>query len=107
MNYAPKGKANAICKKGEFRVAVVGLEHGHIFGMCNGLEEAGAEIASVYDPDPHKVAAFCRAYPRVRVVRSEEEILCDRTVHMIASAAIPSDRAPLGLRAMEHGKDYF
>jgi predicted dehydrogenase len=107
MNYAPKGKPNAVCKKGEFRVGAVGLDHGHILGMCNGLEEAGAEIASVYDPDPTKLAAFCRAYPGVKVVPSEEEILCDRTIHMIASAAIPSDRAPLGLRAMDHGKDYF
>jgi predicted dehydrogenase len=107
MNYAPRGKANAVCAKGEFRVAAVGLDHGHIFGMCNGLAEAGAEIAVVYDPDPAKIAAFCKSYPEAHVARSEAEVLEDPTVHLVASAAVPCDRGPLGVRAMEHGKDYF
>ncbi|HWL88566.1 MAG TPA: Gfo/Idh/MocA family oxidoreductase [Polyangiaceae bacterium] len=107
MNYAPEGRANIVCEKGDFRFAAVGLDHGHIFGMCNGLLETGAELAAVYDPDPVKVAAFSERYPGVRVARSEQEILEDRSVHLIASAGIPCDRGPLGLRAMDHGKDYF
>jgi predicted dehydrogenase len=107
MNYAPQGKANPVCKKGDFRFAAIGLDHGHIYGMCNGLIEAGADLVSVYDPDPSKVAAFCKRYPDVKPARSEGEILDDATVQMIASASIPCDRAPLGLRAMRSGKDYF
>lgn len=107
MNYAPKGKANLVCERGDFRFAAIGLDHGHIYGMCNGLIEAGAELVSVYDPDPAKVSAFCASYPGVRVARSEDEILQDATVHMVASAAVPCDRAPLGMRVMDHGKDYF
>ena len=51
MNYAPKGKPVPVVKPGEFAIAAVALDHGHIYGMCNGLTEAGAYIKWVYDPD--------------------------------------------------------
>ena len=60
MNYAPKGQAKAVCEPGEFRFAAIGLDHGHIYGECNGLIEAGGELAWVFDPDPKKVEQFCR-----------------------------------------------
>ena len=107
MNYAPTGMPDPVCGKGDFRFAVIGLDHGHIYGMCNGLIEAGAEIKWVYDPDPEKVAAFCKKYEQVKNASSEEEILEDDSVRLIASANIPSERCALGLRAMDHGKDYF
>ncbi len=107
MSYAPTGAPNKVCAEGEFRFAAVGLDHGHIYGMCNGLREAGAELRLVYDPDPSKVAAFVKAYPGVRVASSEEAVLNDPSVQLIASASIPCERGPLGLRSMDHGKDYF
>ncbi len=107
MNYAPQGKANIVVGPGEFRFAAIGLDHGHIFGMCNGLREAGAELAWVYDPDPAKIKAFCQTYPGVKVARAESEIFDDQSIKLVASAAIPADRCALGLRAMDAGKDYF
>lgn len=107
MRYAPKGKPNPVCNKGDFRFAAIGLDHGHIFGMCNGLLEAGGELVWVYDPDPTKVADFCNTFPDAKKASSEEEILNDDTIHMIAGAAIPAQRCAIGLRAMDHGKDYF
>jgi predicted dehydrogenase len=107
MNYAPQGKPNPVCAKGEFRFAAVGLDHGHIFGMCNGLVEAGAELVSVYDPDPVKVAQFLATFPNARPAKGEAEILEDPTIQMVASAAVPADRCSLGLRVMDHAKDYF
>ncbi|HSA02626.1 MAG TPA: Gfo/Idh/MocA family oxidoreductase [Candidatus Paceibacterota bacterium] len=107
MNYAPKGRISLVCGPGEFIMGAIGLDHGHIYGMCNGLVEAGAELAWVYDPDPRKTEAFCRAYPRVKVARCEEEILGDPRVQLIAGAPIPCERGALGLRVMDHGKDYF
>ncbi|MBI5034773.1 MAG: Gfo/Idh/MocA family oxidoreductase [Chloroflexi bacterium] len=106
-NYAPKGKANVVVRPGEFRFAAIGLDHGHIFGMCNGLREAGAELTWVYDPDPAKVEAFRKTYPNVKVARAEQEILDDASIRLVASAAIPSARCALGLRVMDAGKDYF
>ncbi|MBP1996474.1 Gfo/Idh/MocA family protein [Paenibacillus eucommiae] len=107
MNYAPKGKPNRVVNKGEFVFAAVGLDHGHIYGMCNGLIEAGADLRWVYDPDPLKVEAFCQTYPEVRIASNEEEVLQDPEVRLIAAAAIPSERNALGMRVMNHGKDYF
>ncbi|HUC93005.1 MAG TPA: Gfo/Idh/MocA family oxidoreductase [Paenibacillus sp.] len=107
MNYAPQGKPRPVVGKGEFRFAATALEHGHIYGMCNGLIEAGGTLTSVYDPDPDKVARFVEAYPGVRAAASEQELLQDPDIHLIAAAAVPSDRGPLGVRVMKHGKDYF
>jgi predicted dehydrogenase len=105
--YAPKGKANVVCGKGEFLFAAIGLDHGHIYGMCNGLIEAGGELTAVFDPDPAKVAAFIKTYPGVRAASSEQEILDDPMLRLVAAAPVPAQRCPLGLRVMDHGKDYF
>jgi predicted dehydrogenase len=43
----------------------------------------------------------------VRVARSEDEILNDSSIQLVCSAAIPDLRAPLGVRAMRHGKDFL
>ncbi|MDF2941967.1 MAG: hypothetical protein K0S01_825 [Herbinix sp.] len=107
MNYAPKGKPAPVVKPGEFSFAAIALDHGHIYGMCNGLTEAGATLKWVYDPDPMKVEKFCEAFPEVRVASSEEEILQDEEVKLVAGAAVTSLRCALGLRVMKAGKDYF
>ena len=65
MNYAPKGKPKPVCLKGDFVFSAIALDHGHIYGMCNGLTEAGGLLKSVYDHDPEKIKAFCKAFPGV------------------------------------------
>ena len=107
MNYAPQGKPRPVVSPGEFIFAAAHLEHGHIYGQCNGLLEAGGELKWVYDPDPKKVEAFRAKYPQVRVARDLDEILNDPAVHLVTAAAVPCDRGPLGLRVMAAGKDYF
>ncbi|MCL7745724.1 Gfo/Idh/MocA family protein [Halalkalibacter alkaliphilus] len=107
MNYAPKGKVSQVVEKGEFRFAAIGLDHGHIYGMCNGLLEAGGELVAVYDPDEKKVDGFKEKYPEVMIAVSEDEILQDPTIHLVASANIPVDRCRLGLKVLDHGKHYF
>ena len=107
MNYAPEGKKNAVVKPGEFVFSAVRLDHGHIYGMTNALTEAGGTLKYVWDPDPKKVEKFLETYPQAKVARCEAEALEDRETHMIAGAAITSERCALGLRAMAAGKDYF
>jgi len=107
MNYAPQGKPRPVVEKGDFVFAAMALDHGHIYGMCNGLIEAGATLKWVYDPDPDKVRQFVQTYPQVKVAASEQQILQDSEVALVAAAAVPSDRGPLGVKVMEHGKDYF
>ncbi|NLV36811.1 MAG: Gfo/Idh/MocA family oxidoreductase [Clostridiaceae bacterium] len=107
MFYAPKGKPDRVCKDGDFVFAAMHLDHGHIYGMSNGLIEAGAQLKWVYDPHPQRVKAFCEQFPQVKVARSEDEVLSDKSVHMVAGAAVTSERCALGLRVMKAGKDYF
>jgi predicted dehydrogenase len=107
MNYAPEGQAEAVVGPGEFRFAALALDHGHIYGMSNGLIEAGAELVKVYDPDPEKVEAFRAKYPQAVAASSKQEILDDPSIQLVASAAVPCDRGPLGCEVMKHGKDYF
>ncbi|MBU3666520.1 MAG: Gfo/Idh/MocA family oxidoreductase [Chthoniobacterales bacterium] len=107
MNYAPSGKPAPVCKPGDFKFAAVHLEHGHIYGQCNGLVEAGASLKWVFDPDPVRVRAFLETYPQARVARSLDEVLEDPEIMMVAAAAVPSERGPLGCRVMRAGKDYF
>jgi predicted dehydrogenase len=107
MTHAPVGKPSPVCKPGEFVIAAAHLDHGHIYGQCNGLVEAGAVIKWVFDPFPERVAAFIEKFPGARPARSLEEILEDPEVRLVAAAAVPNERGPLGCRIMEAGKDYF
>ncbi|MBU5441352.1 Gfo/Idh/MocA family protein [Paenibacillus sp. MSJ-34] len=107
MNYAPKGKPQPVVSRGEFVFAAMALDHGHIYGMCNGLVEAGATLKWVFDPDPDKVRNFCNVYPGVKAATSAQQILQDPEVSLVAAAAVPVERGPLGVEVMRHGKDYF
>jgi predicted dehydrogenase len=88
------------------RFAAVGLNHGHIYSMCDRLIEAGAELVWYYAKEPQLANEFGAKYPSAQLARSEEEVLEDTSIALIASAGIPYDRAPLGIRAMQHSKDY-
>ena len=46
-------------------------------------------------------------FGKVRVARSEDEILNDPSIKLVVAAPIPDQRAPLGIRVMRHGKDYL
>jgi len=109
MNYAPVSavKPKPVCGPGEFVFAAAALDHGHIYGQTNGLLEAGATLKWVYDPDPAKVEQFVKKYPQARPAESLAAILDDPEVRLVAAAAVPSERAALGLKVMDAGKDYF
>ena len=107
MNYAPKGKPQPVVKPGEFVFSAAHLDHGHIYGMCNALTEAGATLKYVYDPDPKKVEQFLKTYPQAIPAASEDQILQDKETQMVAAAHITSERAAFGCKVMDCGKDYF
>ncbi len=107
MNYAPKGKPSPVVTPGEFVFAATSLDHGHIYGQCNGLVEAGGTLKWVYDTDRARLEKFQKAFPQAQCADSLERILDDRDVVLVAAAAIPNERGPLGCRVMQSGKDYF
>lgn len=107
IDLTPLEKPKPVVKPGEFIFAATHLNHGHLFGQCQGLIEAGAELRYVYDADPKNVEALRQKFPQAQPVDRFETILADPDVRLVAAAAIPNERGPLGLRVMEAGKDYF
>jgi len=87
--------------------SVIGLNHGHIYGMTDALIGGGGKLISVYAPEPDLLAEFKKRYPDAKVAGSEKEILEDESIQLVASASIPIDRAPLGIRVMKAGKDFM
>jgi len=93
--------------KESIRFSVIGLNHSHIYGMVSSLIEGGGQLVAVYSKEPELLPGFTKIYPNVKVAKSEAEILDDNSIQLVASAAIPVDRAPLGIRVMKSGKDYM
>lgn len=105
--YAPVGKAQAVCDPGQFNIGVIGLDHGHIYGMCNGLVEAGAIVTHVWDSSQERLASFVKAFPTAKVVSSMAAIYDDPSIDLVATAAIPCDRANIIVQALQAGKHAF
>ena len=89
------------------KFAVIGINHGHINSQVSAVLRGGGELTAVYAKEPDLLAAFVKRFPQAKVARGESEILEDRAVQLVLSAAIPDERAPLGIRVMKHGKDYM
>ena len=89
------------------RFSVIGLNHSHIYGQVQSVIKGGGELVAFYAKEPDLAAAFIKRHPDVKQARSEEEILEDNTIQLVVSAPIPIDRASLGIRVMEHGKDFM
>jgi predicted dehydrogenase len=85
--------------------SVIGINHGHIYSQVNLLLRAGANFVSFYAPEPELIAPFAQQFPQAKRMGGEAEILEDSTIQMIVTAGIPYERAALGVRAMQHGKD--
>lgn len=89
------------------RFSAIGLNHGHIYGQVETVIRGGGELVSFFAKEPDLVAAFSKRYPQAKLARSEQEILEDKSIQLVVSASIPVERAPLGIRVMQHGKDFM
>jgi predicted dehydrogenase len=93
--------------KHHIKFGVIGLDHAHIYSMSAAVKRGGGELVSFFATDAKQIEAFKKQFPEARLARSEEEILGDPSLQLIASASIPDLRAPLGVKAMRAGKDYL
>lgn len=89
------------------RFGVVGMNHGHIYGMVDAVIRGGGELVSFHAKEPELVAEFAGKYPTAKQVRDERAILEDPAIQLVLSSIVPDERAPLGIRVMQHGKDYM
>jgi predicted dehydrogenase len=88
------------------RFAVIGIDHRHIFGQVDSLLAAGGELVS-FHADGSLLDWFVEKYPHAQRVGDRRKILDDKTIQLIVSAAIPCERAALGIDVMRHGKDFM
>jgi len=91
----------------KIKFAVIGLNHYHIYSQVGAVLRGGGELVSVYAKEPDLADAFLKRFPQARLARGEKEVLEDGAIQLVLSAAIPDERAPLGVRVMQHGKDYM
>jgi predicted dehydrogenase len=89
------------------RFSVIGLNHGHIYSQTEAVLRGGGQLVSFYAKEPELANAFAKRYPQAKLARSEKEILEDKSIQLVVSASIPDERAPLGIRVMQHGKDFM
>src|ERR1700728_152077 len=87
--------------------AVCGMSHDHIYGMVGAMQRGGGILVSAYGQEPDKTAAFAKRFPDCRMVTTEDAILDDNSIQLVLSSTIPNQRAPLGVRVMQRGKDYL
>ena len=93
--------------KHSIRFAAIGLDHAHIYGMTAAVRRGGGELVSFYATDEQQIAEFRKQFGDVKLARSEDEILDDKSIQLVVAAPIPDQRAPLGIRVMQSGKDYL
>ena len=91
----------------KIKFSVIGINHGHINGQVQAVQRGGGELVAVYAKEQDLLDAFVKRFPTVKVAKSEDEILNDKSTQLVVSAAIPEERAPIGIRVMRAGKDYM
>lgn len=96
-----------IYEKPRIKFSVIGINHGHITSQVEAVMRGGGELVSFYAKEPDLSAAFAKNFPQAKVASSREEILNDPSIQLVVSAAIPNERAPLGIEVMRHGKDFM
>ncbi len=103
--FAPEMPERIIAPRIKF--GVIGINHAHIFSMANSIIKGGGEMVSFYAKEADLAKDFATRFPGVKQAASENEILEDSSIQLILSSITPVERAPLGIRAMQHGKDYM
>src|SRR5579863_1212197 len=91
----------------QVKFAVCGMSHDHIYGMVDAIRRGGGELVSAWGSEEDKLTAFTRRYPAVPLAKTQDEILNNPSVQLVLSSQVANERAPLGIRAMRHGKDFL
>ncbi|MDI9873890.1 Gfo/Idh/MocA family protein [Flectobacillus rivi] len=89
------------------KFAVIGMNHGHIYGQVEAVIRGGGQLVAFYAKEADLLAAFAKRYPNAKQASSEADILNDKSIHLVLSSAIANERAPLGIRVMKSGKDFM
>jgi predicted dehydrogenase len=84
------------------RIAVVGTDHLHVVELVSGLLDAGAELTAIVASEDRIGPWLARQHPNARVLPHLEATY--EVADVIVTAAIPGERAEIGMAAMRAGK---
>ena len=104
-----KADAAQVVPSGPPRIkfAAIGLNHDHISGQVDAVIRGGGDLTAFFATEPDLIEKFSKRYPGAKLARSKAEVLEDQSIKLVVSAAIPDERAALGIEVMRHGKDYM
>ena len=92
--------------KTSLTLAVIGIDHGHIFDMLDEMIKEGCNCKHFWtEGSPSTLKEFNSKYPNIKRVENKNEILNDDTVDMVLISSIPKDRADLSINVLKAGKD--
>ena len=87
------------------KLGVLGIDHGHIFGMLGNMKARGCTCDAYWTNGPAVTEnKFTEVFPELTKVADKRAIL-DSDADMILISAVPEDRAALAIEAMRAGKD--
>ena len=88
------------------KLGVLGIDHGHIFGMLSNMMVQGCSCDAYWTDGPAITESkFNQTFPRITKADDRRRILENPDIDMILMSAVPADRARLAIEAMEAGKD--
>ena len=92
--------------KRSLNLAVLGIDHGHIFDMLDEMIKEGCKCNHFWtEGSPLTLKEFNKKYPNIKRTENKSEILKDNKIDMILISSIPKDRADLSIEALKSGKD--
>ena len=92
--------------KRSLNLAVLGIDHGHIFDMLDEMIKEGCKCNHFWtEGTPLTLKEFNKKYPNIKRTENKSEILKDNKIDMILISSIPKDRAALSIEALKSGKD--
>ena len=88
------------------KVAVVGVEHRHIYGQLEGMLSVGCVCKGWWtEGDPQPVAGFVERFPDIPRAADRGTLIDDPEIDLVLTADIPARRADRAIEAMRAGKD--
>jgi len=88
------------------KLGVLGIDHGHIFGMLSNMKAQGCTCEAYWTDGPAVTEEkFNTVFSDVLRVDDRRRILDDPEVSMVLISAVPADRSKFAIEAMETGKD--
>ena len=80
--------------KRSLNLAVLGIDHGHIFDMLDEMIKEGCNCNYFWtEGSPLTLKEFNKKYPNIKRLENKNDILKDNSIDMVLISSIPKDRA--------------